>query len=102
MLPSLMRIRMRPLRSALVLACCLTHRAAAQATVMRHVVQGVVFDSVANRPLADATVQLAVRDGAGAPLSVTSDASGRYRIENVVPGVISEKVVHGFSVRSDT
>lgn len=86
MLPSLVRIRMRPLHSALVLACCLTHRAAAQTTVMRHVVQGVVFDSVANRPLADATVQLAAREGPGAPLTATSDASGRYHIANVAPG----------------
>ena len=53
---------------------------------MRHVVQGVVFDSVANRPLADVTVQLAAREGLGAPLTATSDAGGRYRIANVVPG----------------
>jgi hypothetical protein len=53
---------------------------------MRHVVQGVVFDSVANRPLADATVQLAAREGPSAPLTATSDAGGRYLIANVAPG----------------
>lgn len=60
--------------------------AAAQTPVGRHVVQGVVYDSVEARPLAGASVQLAVRDGTGVPLAVTTDVTGRYRIAEVPPG----------------
>ena len=52
----------------------------------RHVVQGVVYDSVAARPLAGATVQLALRDGSGEPMSATTDAAGHFRLQAVPLG----------------
>ncbi|HEY3285923.1 MAG TPA: carboxypeptidase-like regulatory domain-containing protein [Gemmatimonadaceae bacterium] len=59
---------------------------AAQEPTARPVIQGTVFDSVAGRPLADASVQLARRNAAGAVRRVDTDATGRYRFFNVPPG----------------
>lgn len=56
------------------------------------VIQGIVYDSVAARPLAGASVQLAVRDDARAPRIVLSDSAGRYRLT----GVPSGRYVVGF------
>lgn len=49
-------------------------------------IQGIVYDSVATRPLAGANVQLAVRDDARAPRIVLSDSAGRYRFSGVPAG----------------
>lgn len=49
-------------------------------------VRGMVYDSVASRPLAGASVQLAVRDGANAPRIALSDSAGRYRFDEVPAG----------------
>lgn len=43
---------------------------------LKHMVEGVVFDLATGLPLADATVQLI--SGNGTPVSVITDASGRY------------------------
>ncbi|MHB8839061.1 MAG: peptidase associated/transthyretin-like domain-containing protein [Gemmatimonadaceae bacterium] len=51
-----------------------------------HVVQGVVFDSVAGAPLAGADVQLASRGDGPAPIATIADANGRFRIETPVGG----------------
>ncbi len=50
------------------------------------VIRGLVYDSVAARPLAGASVQLAVADGVNAPLIVSSDSAGRYRFDEVAAG----------------
>src|SRR3989338_3160457 len=49
-------------------------------------IRGLVYDSVAARPLAGASVQLAVADGVNAPLIVSSDSAGRYRFDEVPSG----------------
>lgn len=49
-------------------------------------VRGIVYDSVAARPLTGASVQLAVRDGANAPRVVMSDSAGRFRFDDVPTG----------------
>ena len=51
-----------------------------------HVVRGIVFDSVAGAPLANATVQLRSRDSATLVFSTTTDAAGRYRVAGVPQG----------------
>jgi hypothetical protein len=56
--------------------------AAAQTTV-----SGIVRDSIANAPLAGATVQLVSRDGANATgRTTTSDELGRFQIRDVADG----------------
>lgn len=51
------------------------------------VVSGIVFDSLAGRPLADALVQLVRRDDpATAALAATTDTAGGYTIRGVAPG----------------
>ena len=50
------------------------------------VVSGVVFDSVAGKPLAGATVQLAVAGATAAPRTVITDATGAYRLESISAG----------------
>ncbi|MDP1858454.1 MAG: carboxypeptidase-like regulatory domain-containing protein, partial [Gemmatimonadaceae bacterium] len=49
-------------------------------------VYGMVYDSVAARPLVGASVQLAVRDDASAPRIAFSDSAGRYRFDGVPAG----------------
>jgi hypothetical protein len=49
-------------------------------------VRGLVYDSVAARPLAGASVEMAVRDGASAPRIAVTDATGRYRFDSVPTG----------------
>jgi protocatechuate 3,4-dioxygenase beta subunit len=49
-------------------------------------VVGEVYDSVANRPLADALVQLVRTTALHTARSATTDERGRYRIDSVVPG----------------
>jgi carboxypeptidase family protein/TonB-dependent receptor-like protein len=50
-------------------------------------VAGIVYDSTAKRPLADATVQLVNAADVRITRTVTSDAAGRYTIAGVEPGV---------------
>lgn len=61
-------------------------------TELRHVLRGVVFDSIAGSPLAGAIVQVAGRDSFPGVFTTTSDASGSFRI----PGIPSGKFVVGF------
>ena len=49
-------------------------------------VVGEVYDSVANRPLADALVQLVRTNALQTARSATTESRGRYRIDSVVPG----------------
>src|SRR5207249_2205281 len=49
------------------------------------VVTGVVTDSVARRPLADALVQMAIERGSHV-LTTTTNSLGVFRIDSVVPG----------------
>jgi len=51
-----------------------------------HTVLGVVYDSVANAPLARATVQVASADAAGRVFTATTDGAGRYRITGLPAG----------------
>ncbi|MEO5815460.1 MAG: carboxypeptidase regulatory-like domain-containing protein [Gemmatimonadaceae bacterium] len=50
------------------------------------VVRGVVFDSIANAPLAGAVVQVAVADSSQRIFSGIADASGRFRIAGLPEG----------------
>ena len=74
--------RWSPLGLALFLAAPL----AAQNPPPRHVVHGVVFDSVAQAPLAGAVVQIAPRDATGPLYSATTDSSGHFRIADLPAG----------------
>lgn len=49
-------------------------------------VVGLVYDSVASRPLGDALVQLVPASDLRAARSAISDTRGRYRIDSLVPG----------------
>ncbi len=78
------------MRSSALVACLVLvgTTAAAQST---RAVRGIVFDSVANTPLAGAVVQVALTDSTRAPAdrrsySAVSDSTGRYRVEGLVPG----------------
>ena len=59
---------------------------AAQEPRALHAVHGTVFDSVANAPLAGATVQMALRTGEGVPRTAVTDAKGAYRVDSLTPG----------------
>ena len=74
--------RLSPLGLALFLAAPL----AAQNPPQRHVVHGVVFDSLAQAPLAGAVVQIASRDATGPLHSATTDSSGHFRIADLPAG----------------
>ena len=74
--------RWSPLGLVLFLAAPL----AAQNPPPRHVVHGVVFDSVAQAPLAGAVVQIAPRDATGPLYSATTDSSGHFRIADLPAG----------------
>lgn len=50
------------------------------------VLRGIVWDSLANAPLANATVQVANVDDATQALTATSDSLGEYRIRGLRPG----------------
>lgn len=52
----------------------------------RHEVRGLVFDSVAGAPLADADVQIASRDSAGPVFRGTTDSTGHFRIGDLPSG----------------
>ena len=52
----------------------------------RFAVQGLVFDSVANAPLAGAAVQVAMRGSASAPRTATTDSNGLYRVSGLPAG----------------
>ena len=53
----------------------------------RRAVQGFVFDSVANKPLAGAVVHVALRDSTAAPVTATTDAAGHYRVTDLAGGL---------------
>jgi hypothetical protein len=52
----------------------------------RYVVHGVVFDSVAQAPLAGAVVQIAPRESTGPLYSTTTDSTGHFRIADLPAG----------------
>ena len=62
------------------------------ASAPRHVVQGVVFDSIARTPLVGAVVHVALRDSTGQPISATTDSTGHFRFD----GLPSGRFVIGF------
>ena len=49
-------------------------------------VVGQVYDSVANRPLADAVVQIVRTDAIQVARSAVTDSRGRYRLDSIAPG----------------
>ena len=49
-------------------------------------VVGQVYDSVANRPLPEAVVQIVRTDAIQIARSVVADARGRYRVDSIAPG----------------
>ena len=82
-------------RSLLLIAVtamfCGASRAEAQASassVPASAVTGIVYDSIAGKPLAGAKIELlsANQDGSGPHYAAESDSSGRFRISDVVPG----------------
>lgn len=58
----------------------------------RSVVVGVVFDSIAGKPLVGAVVQVAIPGSPSAPRTATTDTLGRYRIVDLSAG----RVIVGF------
>ncbi len=55
-------------------------------SLRRMAVTGIVWDSLASEPLIGATVQLARQNDNGVSFSATTDSSGQYRVDGVVPG----------------
>lgn len=49
-------------------------------------IRGVVFDSIAATPLANAVVQLVALDSSGRSYGSQSDSAGSFRVSGVVPG----------------
>jgi hypothetical protein len=66
--------------------------AAQDSAPLRHTVHGVVFDSVAQAPLAGAVVQIAPRESSGPLYSAATDSTGHFRIAGLPTG----KFVIGF------
>ena len=81
--------RWPPLELVLFLAAPL---AAQDSAPLRHAVHGVVFDSVAQAPLAGAVVQIARRESSGPLYSAATDSTGHFRIAGLPTG----KFVIGF------
>ena len=52
----------------------------------RHVVQGVVFDSIARVPLVGAVVHVALRDSTGRPFTAATDSTGHFRFDGLPAG----------------
>jgi hypothetical protein len=69
------------------------------ANLRRISVVGSVYDSVANRPLVEALVQIVRTDELRMARSTTTDSRGRYRIDSLVPG---EYYVSFFHVAADS
>jgi protocatechuate 3,4-dioxygenase beta subunit len=73
---------------------------AQQPAAARHIsVVGSVYDSVANRPLTGALVQIVRTDELRSARSSITDSRGRYRVDSVVPG---EYFVSFFHAASDS
>jgi hypothetical protein len=76
-----------PIALAALATAMPTRIAVAQAP--RLTVTGVVYDSIAHAPLAEANVQLIRADSSGADrraFFATSDARGRFELDSVPPG----------------
>ena len=56
------------------------------AAAPRVTVVGQVYDSVANRPLPEAVVQIVRTDAIQVARSVVADSRGRYRVDSIAPG----------------
>jgi hypothetical protein len=74
---------------ASALAPVLQRPACAQPTPSMQTLRGVVFDSLASKPLVDATVRVV-----GEPVFATTDAKGRFRLDSVLTGPVSLAVEH--------
>ena len=72
------------LSMALALTAVCAHVGGAQN--VNHAIRGVVFDSVAGKPLGGATVQIAAQGSTAAPWTQTADTSGRYKIDGLPAG----------------
>jgi hypothetical protein len=84
--------RIRIVVSVVPLLACFAMAGSAQGGPPKQAVTGMVFDSVAARPLADAIIQLRPADSTASRdarswYSARSDARGRFRIDSVAPGV---------------
>jgi len=64
-------------------------------------VVGQVYDSVGNRPLTDALVQLVRTTALQKAQSSVTDSRGRYRIDSVVPGDYDDDGKTDFAVARD-
>jgi hypothetical protein len=78
-----------PFRTLVVAMVALTIRPVATLAAQAGSVSGIVYDSIAEAPLADAAVFLW-----GTPYKAISDANGRYRIDGVPPGEYSLLFFH--------
>lgn len=72
--------------SFILVGALLSSTLQAQRPSPTHVVTGLVFDSVAQAPLAGAVVQIVFPDSAGRSFSAISDASGHFRIGGLPSG----------------
>ena len=76
------------LRSVLILAVTSLLAASVASAQARSSLSGVVFDSVAGRPLVGAAIQITGAAGAvtGRTASAITDTAGRYAVSNLSPG----------------
>lgn len=84
---------MRRLVVAAALSLVWASRTAAQLSPVsppeRKTLRGVVYDSLARKPLGDAIVRVA-----GAPAFVTTDSKGRFHVDSIAVGVLTVTVEH--------
>ncbi len=71
--------------AAVLAAAAMASQISAQASA-RHTLRGIVFDSVAMRPLPGALVQLASLPVSGAPRSVVADSVGAFAFDSISLG----------------
>ena len=67
-------------------AVLVRRRAPPPGSLSRFVIRGVVFDSIAGRPIAGAVVQVASSNPSRVPWTATTDSVGAYRIEGLPAG----------------
>ncbi|HJU67120.1 MAG TPA: carboxypeptidase regulatory-like domain-containing protein [Gemmatimonadaceae bacterium] len=71
---------------ACVLICTPAVVGAQESSLPHLAVVGEVYDSVANRPLANAVVQIVRTNALQVGRTATTDARGRYRVDSIMPG----------------
>jgi hypothetical protein len=88
---------MRSCVAALVVSMCISAgaiQAQGGTRVPAAVVRGIVFDSIAGRPLYGASVQVAAVRSTRAPWTTTTDSAGQYRVSGLPAGQFTVGFYH--------